>query len=214
MKRSIEKLRYEYGNTPLLEEALALDPIIQFEAWLGEALHSNVLEPNGMTLSTVTPLGHPTSRIVLLKKVDRKGGFTFYTHYSSRKGEHLVDHPFGSLTFWWKEIFRQVTIEGKIAKTSRKDALAYFRKRPRGAQLAAVASQQSEPLATRAEIEETFEVLKKKYRGKEVPCPKEWGGYRLEADRIEFWQGRQNRLHDRFLYVKANDDWLITRLSP
>lgn len=213
MKLSIEKLRLEYGNTPLLEEALCDDPMEQFLFWIGEALKARVMEPNGMTVSTVTATGRPSSRTVLLKEISA-GGFVFYTHYSSRKGEHLMSNPYVSLTFWWKEIYRQVNIEGIIKKTTRKETLAYFKKRPRGAQLAAHASHQSSPLATRVEIESTFDFLKKKYLGKPVPCPKEWGGYRVIPDRIEFWQGRQNRLHDRFLYVKANSDWVITRLSP
>jgi len=213
MKGSIEKLRHEYGNTPLLEEELTSDPVEQFLFWLKEALRAQVMEPNGMTLATETPSGRPSSRTILLKGVDR-GNFLFYTNYASRKGEHLAKHPFASLTFWWKEIYRQVNIEGKVKKVSRRESLAYFKKRPRGAQLAALTSHQSEPLATRVEIDTTYKLLKKKYSGREIPCPKEWGGYSLEPDRMEFWQGRKNRLHDRFLYVKTNGEWVLTRLSP
>lgn len=213
MKRSIEKLRLEYGNTPLLEEALHPDPLHQFQSWFNDALEAEVMEPNGMILATVTSAGRPASRTVLLKKMDGEG-FCFYSHYTSRKGEHLDLHPFGALTFWWKELFRQVNIEGTVQKTSRQDSADYFSKRPKGAQLAAHASNQSTPLASREQLEEVFERLQKKYRGKEVPLPKDWGGYRLMPERMEFWQGRQNRLHDRFVYVKAEGSWLLTRLSP
>jgi len=120
----------------------------------------------------------------------------------------------GCAPFWWKEIYRQVNIEGSVKKVSRRETLAYFKKRPRGAQLAAHASQQSTPLATRAEIDAQFAFLQKKYRGKPIPCPKEWGGFRVIPERMEFWQGRQNRLHDRFLYVKTNGAWIVSRLSP
>jgi pyridoxamine 5'-phosphate oxidase len=213
MKRSIEKLRLEYGNASLLEQSLRSDPIQQFEHWLNEAIAAQVMEPNGMVLATISSAHRPSSRTVLLKGVDQRG-LCFYTNYSSRKGEHLRLQPYASVTFWWKEIYRQVNFEGGIKKVTRKESIAYFGKRPRGAQLAACASQQSAPLAAREELEEAFNRLKKKYRGEEVPCPKEWGGYRLEPERVEFWQGRKNRLHDRFLYVKADTGWLISRLAP
>ncbi|MCC5832554.1 MAG: pyridoxamine 5'-phosphate oxidase [Chlamydiales bacterium] len=213
MKRSIEKLRFEYGNMPLLERELQSDPVEQFLLWMDEALNAEVMEPNGMILATITATGRPSTRTVLLKEVSG-GGFLFYTNYSSRKAEQLALHPYASLTFWWKEIYRQIHIEGAVKRVSRRETLAYFKKRPRGAQLAAHASHQSAPLATRAEIDSMFELQKKKYRGKPVPCPKEWGGYRVVPERIEFWQGLQNRLHDRFLYVKANGEWILSRLSP
>lgn len=213
MKGSIEKLRFEYGNTPLLEENLLAHPVEQFCMWIQEALKAKVMEPNAMTLATVTATGRPTSRNVLLKEISPKG-FVFFTHYTSRKGEHLLHHPYAALTFWWKEIYRQVNVEGTVKKVSRREAVAYFKQRPRGAQIAAHASQQSAPLASRAEIESSFKVLKEKYKGKVVPCPQAWGGYRVIPERIEFWQGRQNRLHDRFLYVKTDGEWILTRLSP
>jgi len=213
MKRSIAKLRVEYGNTPLLEEDLLFDPLVQFEKWLEEAIHSQVVEPNGMTLATVSELSHPSTRTVLLKEIDQRG-FVFFTDYRSRKSGHLKENPHASLTFWWKEIYRQVNIEGTVKKVSRKETLSYFQKRPKGAQLAANASLQSEPLATRLELEERYFQLSKAYQGKPVPCPKNWGGYRLVPERIEFWQGRKNRLHDRFLYVRVDKDWVLTRLYP
>ncbi len=211
MKRSIEKIRSEYQDAPLVE--LKPDPIVQFQLWLEEACRAEVMEPNGMTLSTLSEGGRPTARTVLLKKVDRKG-FVFFTHYGSRKGRHLERHHFGALTFWWRELYRQVCVEGNIERTPRKESLLYFKKRPRGAQLAALASDQSEPLLSRADLEESFARLKRDYRGKEIPCPKNWGGYRLVPERVEFWKGQKNRLHDRFVYVKTKSDWLFTRLYP
>jgi pyridoxamine 5'-phosphate oxidase len=213
MKRSIEKMRYEYGNIPLLEEALQEHPIKQFEVWFKEAIQAAVMEPNGMILATVSSAVRPSSRTVLLKNIDKEG-LIFFTHYESRKAEHLRLHPYASATFWWKEIYRQIHFEGKVKKISRSASIKYFAKRPKGAQLAALASVQSAPLATRAGLSEIYERLKQQYRGKEVPCPKEWGGYLLEPERVEFWQGRKNRLHDRFLYAKGDGDWIITRLSP
>jgi pyridoxamine 5'-phosphate oxidase len=213
MKRSIEKLRHEYGTALLLEGMLHVDPIEQFRQWFQEALCSHVFEPNGMVLSTVTSAGRPSARTVLLKQFDAKG-FCFYTHAESRKGGHLRLHPYASLTFWWKEIFRQVTIEGEVIKMPRPAAIRYFHLRPKGAQIAALASHQSAPLASRAELEEAYTRLSKHYKGRQIPCPTDWGGYRLKPERIEFWQGRANRLHDRFLYIKTDSIWLLTRLAP
>ena len=166
-----------------------------------------------MVLATVTSADRPSSRTVLLKHIDQKG-FCFYTRYTSRKGEHLHLHPYGSLTFWWKEIYRQVNIEGRVKRMTRKASEEYFHSRPKRAQIAALASEQSAPLASRAALEEVYHRLLKKYRDIKIPCPKEWGGYRLEPERIEFWQGRANRLHDRFLYVKVDGEWFRSRLSP
>ena len=211
MKQSIAKLRLEYANEPLL--SVDDDPIKQFKQWLKEAIKSEVFEPNGMMLSTVSSLGHPSSRMVLLKEIDRKG-FVFFTSYSGRKGEQMEGERAVSLAFWWREIFRQVTVEGRVEKVSRATSCAYFAARPKGAQLAAAASSQSAPLGSREEIEERFRALKKRYTGKDVPCPKQWGGYRVIPHRFEFWQGQKNRLHDRFLYVKTNGHWTQTRLSP
>lgn len=213
MKRSIERLRVEYGSDALVEEKLKEDPIVQFENWLQEAIVAGLFEPNGMVLSTISPLGKPTSRTVLLKKFDAKG-FIFFTDSRSRKGEHLEEKPFAALTFWWREIFRQICIEGEVKKISREEVRCYFNKRPRGAQIAVHASTQSSPLASRIELEETFQRLQVHFKGKPIPCPTYWCGYRLIPDRMEFWQGRANRLHDRIVYIKVNDEWIFSRLSP
>lgn len=211
--KSIEKLRQEYGNTQLDETMLDADPIAQFSFWLKEAIAAKLMEPNGMVLATSSPHGRPSSRVVLLKKV-QPSGFVFFTHFKSRKAEQIEVHDFVSLTFWWRELYRQVCVEGKVQKISRKESEAYFAKRPRGAQLAAWASQQSSPLASRKELEENFRAIRKRFEGKKIPCPLFWGGFCLLPDRIEFWQGRKNRLHDRFLYIKTNGDWIVSRLAP
>lgn len=212
-KTSIEKLRLEYGNTPLMEKDLHSDPLQQFKQWLEEAIEAEVIEPNAMILATVSPHGRPATRTVLLKGLDEQG-FIFYTAGTSRKGQHLKERQEAAVTFWWRDIYRQVNVEGKVKKLPRKEVLAYFRKRPRGAQLAALASHQSKPLASRIELEEAFVREQAKWRGKEVPCPQRWCGYQLIPDRIEFWQGRKNRLHDRFVYVRPNGEWILSRLAP
>jgi pyridoxamine 5'-phosphate oxidase len=213
MKRSIEKLRFEYGNHPLLEQDLLSNPIDQFGLWFDDAIKAKILEPNGMVLSTVTPMGHPSSRTVLLKSFD-DAGLIFFTSYRSRKAAHLERCPFASATFWWKEVFRQVCIEGKVEKIFQTESEDYFAMRPRGAQIATIVCHQSSPLASREEMEQSFLELQKKYEGREIPCPSYWGGYKLCPERFEFWQGRENRLHDRFLYVFADGQWMISRLAP
>lgn len=212
-KTSIEKLRLEYGNTPLNEADLDLDPLKQFARWLDEAVAAKVVEPNAMVLATVSPHGRPATRTVLLKDLDAKG-FVFYTSSASRKGQHLKDRSEAAATFWWRDIYRQVNLEGRVEKLPRKMAIEYFQKRPRGAQIAALISSQSEPLAARAELEEAYARKEADLKGKPVPCPLKWCGYRLIPDRIEFWQGRRNRLHDRFVYVRPNGTWILSRLAP
>ncbi|MCB1181592.1 MAG: pyridoxamine 5'-phosphate oxidase [Chlamydiia bacterium] len=212
-KKTLHTFRHEYGNTPLLENELRNDPMSQFSFWLKQAIQAKVFEPNGMILCTSTLDNHPSSRTILLKEYD-ESGLVFFSNTHSRKGEHLSQNPNASLTFWWKEIYRQVNFEGAVVAIPRKEVKFYFFKRPKLAQLSALASAQSEPLASRYVLEETFLRLKKKYRGKKVPVPSHFGGYRFVPTRVEFWQGRQSRLHDRFVYVKVEDSWLITRLAP
>jgi pyridoxamine 5'-phosphate oxidase len=213
MKQSIEKLRQEYCNRALEEDMLSKDPFIQFTRWLNVAIKSKELDPNSMTLSTVSPLGHPSSRNVLLKKVDEKG-LVFFTNYDSRKAEQIKANPHAALAFLWKITSRQILVEGKLKKVTRKEVEEYFKSRPRGAQIAAHASKQSAPLASRLELESAFREIQQRYRGKKIPCPPTWGGYRLIPHRFEFWQGRKDRMHDRFLYVLVNNQWIISRLSP
>ncbi|MBL7925010.1 MAG: pyridoxamine 5'-phosphate oxidase [Bacteroidia bacterium] len=204
--------RIQYDKGILAENHLLEDPLKQFEVWMHEAIAAGVAEPNAMDLSTVSE-GRPSSRIVLLKGVDARG-FVFYTNYDSRKGREMADSPFISLNFFWTLQARQVRVEGRVEKVSPEESDAYFASRPRESQIGAWASAQSTVLKNRAVLEENITQLEKQYEGKEVPRPAHWGGYVLVADRIEFWQGRPNRLHDRFLYEDSPSGWMVFRLSP
>ncbi len=207
-------LREEYRDSPLEESHLEPDPLIQFQKWFTAARASGVSEPNAMTLATVAADGQPSARMVLLKEVT-DAGFVFYTNYRSRKGRELAANPRAALVFFWKELARQVRVTGDVVKTSRKDSEAYFGSRPRGAQLAAWASWQSSPISDREVLDSRLRRLEEKYAGSSLPLPPSWGGFRLKPDTIEFWQGRPDRLHDRFQYSKnSRGNWKIERLSP
>lgn len=210
----LARLRQEYRSHPLNQENLADNPFDQFDLWLSEAIEAKILEPNAMVLATASAEGVPSSRTVLLKKVDRHG-FVFFTNYESRKAQELVINPRASLTFLWKEIERQVCIVGVVEKTTREEASEYFAQRPRASQLSAWASPQSRILSSRQVLEESYAKFDALYKGKEVPCPPFWGGFRIVPHRFEFWQGRLNRLHDRFQYILADDGlWHLDRLAP
>lgn len=212
-KSNIEELRREYAREELLEKNVRQNPIDQFTAWFDQALLSEVVEPNAMSLATADHKGSPSVRIVLLKGFDREG-FRFFSNYNSRKGKELKENPKASLCFFWPELERQVRLEGEVIRMSRKESEDYFHKRPRLSQLGAWASNQSEEVESRDQLEERFEKLKEKYQEKKIPVPEFWGGYRLKPSSIEFWQGRRGRLHDRLLYEKESEDWVIKRLSP
>ena len=166
-----------------------------------------------MTLATATPDGKPSARVVLLKGFDEHG-FVFYTNYEGRKARELELNPNCSLVFYWGELERQVRIEGRTVRVSDEESDAYFDSRPRGSRLGAWASEQSRPVESRAKLEECLKELEEEYEGREVPRPPFWGGYRVEPERMEFWQGRENRLHDRLLYTRSDEGWEITRLQP
>ncbi len=204
--------RIQYDRGILAENHLAGNPLEQFEVWMQEAIAAGVAEPNAMDLSTVSD-SKPSSRIVLLKGVDKRG-FIFYTNYDSRKGKDMLDCPFVSLNFFWTLQARQVRIEGRIEKVDPDESDAYFASRPRDSQIGAWASSQSTVIKSRTEIEEKITILMKQYEGKDVPRPPHWGGYVVIPDRIEFWQGRPNRLHDRFLYEDTAEGWMVFRLAP
>ena len=207
-------MRKDYGLAGLLEKDLAKNPFRQFEKWFQEAEAAKVSEPNAMTLATTGRDGRPAARTVLLKGCDGRG-FVFYTNYESRKGRELDANPHAALLFLWVAIERQVTAEGPVARVSREESEAYFHSRPRASQLAAWASPQSTMIAGRAVIEESYRVIEKKYEGREVPLPPNWGGFRLMPETVEFWQGRRSRLHDRLRYRReTNGDWVIERLAP
>ena len=208
----LAQLRNEYALKTLEEKEVDPDPLKQFGVWMVEAIHAKVPEPTAMTLATVDGRGHPSARIVLLKGVDA-GGFVFYTNYRSRKGRELEVNPSAALAFMWKELERQVRIEGRVEKVSAEESRAYYAQRPLGSRIGAWASPQSEVLENRAWLERRWEELSRQY-GEAPECPPHWGGYRLVPDHLEFWQGRQSRLHDRITYTRSTEGWTIQRLAP
>jgi pyridoxamine 5'-phosphate oxidase len=211
---ALADMRKDYGTLGLHEKDLAKDPFRQFEQWFQEAEAAKVTEPNAMTLATVDREGRPSARTVLLKGCDGRG-FVFYTNYESRKGRELAASGRATLLFPWVALERQVIVEGAVTRVSREEADAYFHSRPRASQLAAWASPQSTVIAGRAVIEESYRVIEKKYEGREVPLPPQWGGYRVAPETVEFWQGRRSRLHDRLRYRREpGGDWVIERLAP
>jgi len=194
-------------------EALSQDPLELFEHWFADAKRAGVDVPEAMTLATATGGGVPSARMVLLKGAD-EGGFVFYTDYGSRKSEELEQNPRAALVFYWRPLGRQVRVEGSVERVSEPESAAYFATRPRGSQLAAWASQQSRPLGSREELERRYAELEREYEGRDVPLPPHWGGYRLRPEAIEFWEHRENRLHDRLRYTRAREGWKVERLSP
>ncbi len=211
---SIASIRRDYQLKSLSEQDVLTDAIQQFTIWWEEALKAEIDEVNAMTVSTTKADGRPTSRIVLLKGYDEKG-FVFFTNYDSHKGQELIRKPFASLLFFWKELERQVRIEGKCEKISTEESDAYFYSRPLGSRLGAWASPQSQVIPNREVLENQAEQLTLKYSDGMVPRPPHWGGFRVVPDSIELWQGRSNRLHDRILYTKnESSNWGIARLAP
>jgi pyridoxamine-phosphate oxidase len=210
----IQNIRNEYHAASLSEKDSDDNPIKQFDKWFSEALKSQQHEPTAMTLATSTPDGRPSARIVLMKGFNNEG-FSFYTNYLSRKGKEIAKNPLGALTFFWDTLERQVRIEGTIEKLSKEESEKYFHSRPKGSQVGAVASPQSQEIDSRAGLEKKWEELDAQYANKEVPKPAHWGGYILKPRMIEFWQGRPSRLHDRILYKKIdNKNWKKVRLAP
>lgn len=234
---AIADLRREYNLTGLRRRDLAPDPIVQFQRWFDQAagtrasgrlrkfcikLYKSLLLSTGaemldltaMTLATADKEGRPSARVVLLKGADQRG-FVFYTNYESRKGHELAENPRAALVFYWPHQEREVCVAGEVSKLPAAESDAYFRSRPRGSREGAWASHQSAAIRDRAELEEKWKQVENQYAGQEVPRPPFWGGYLLVPGRIEFWQGRPNRLHDRFRYMRQPDkSWLIERLSP
>ena len=206
-------LREEYADVGLDEADLAADPFTMFERWLGEALAAGVHEPNAMVLGTVGDDGRPSNRMVLLKGLDARG-FVLFTNHTSRKGRDLAANPHCTLLFPWHPLERQVRVEGRAAVLERETVEAYHRSRPRAAQLGAWASRQSEQVASRAELTELYAEMAARFEGTEVPVPPHWGGYRVDPELVEFWQGRPGRLHDRLAYRRAGDGWEVVRLAP
>ena len=210
----LAELRQEYSLAGLNESDLAPDPFEQFRKWLRDAMDAQLPEPNAVVLGTVAPDGQPSTRIVLLKALDARG-FSFFTNYESRKARELAANPRASLTFPWHALERQVNVEGRVSKLPRAEAEGYFKLRPRGSRLGAWASNQSQVISGRDALETRMKELEVQYPGEEIPTPPNWGGYVLAPERIEFWQGRPSRLHDRLRYTRVQGgDWKIERLSP
>ena len=214
MDMELAHLRENYIKGGLAERDLHKNPFEQFRIWFEQAQSAKITEPNAMTLATATLDGIPSARIVLLKHFDEQG-FVFFTNYESQKADELEENPNVALIFYWAELERQVRITGTVDKTSREEAETYFAKRPRASQLGAWASEQSTVVPGRQVLEEQLASLTKWYEGQEIPAPPYWGGYRVRPEAIEFWQGRESRLHDRLVFNRLDESkWEIERLSP
>lgn len=206
-------LREQYQSEGLDLPEVDADPIVQFQNWFAQVEAAGLWEPNAMVVSTVDSFGWPAARIVLLKAIDARG-FVFFSNYESDKGRELAATPRAALTFFWTELRRQVRVRGDVRRLGDAENEAYFATRPRGSQIGAWASPQSEIVAGRQLLEERFGELEALYEGADVPRPAHWGGYAVEPHMIEFWQGRENRLHDRIRYDLADGKWATVRLAP
>jgi pyridoxamine 5'-phosphate oxidase len=209
----IADLRKNYTQAGLLESDIVANPFEQFKLWFEQAMAADILEPNAMTVATVTDDGKPSARIVLLKDFDDRG-FVFYTNYNSQKGVELQNCPYAALVFLWGDLERQVRIEGKIEFVAESEATGYFHSRPVNSQLGAWASEQSTIIEDRSILEQKLQQLEIEYQDREIPKPPHWGGVRVVPQEIEFWQGRPSRLHDRIRYQLVAGEWQIDRLAP
>jgi len=210
---SLEQKRREYKYGKLTRESLDKNPFVQFKLWMAQAEESQIQDPTAMSLATVSAAGKPWQRMVLLKGFDEQG-FVFYTNFASRKAQDIAVNSSVSLHFPWLQLDRQVIVGGRAEKLSSKQSLGYFLKRPRDSQLAAWASKQSNRLSSRQMLEAQFAKMKEKFAQGDIPLPDFWGGYRVVPDEMQFWQGGENRLHDRFQYLLAGNAWGISRLAP
>lgn len=211
-RTELADLRRNFASRELSESSVDRDPLTQFQYWMDEALKSEIIDANAMTLATAGEDGRPSARVVLLKYYG-ENGFAFFTNYESKKGRDLAHQPYAVLHFFWPQLDRQLAIYGRVEKTSREDSEKYFNLRPVDSRIGAWASRQSSVIESREALDRRFEEYREKF-GDEVPLPPFWGGYRLVPEKFEFWQGRQNRLHDRVLYELIDGEWKISRLSP
>ncbi|MAR91316.1 MAG: pyridoxamine 5'-phosphate oxidase [Pseudomonadales bacterium] len=209
----ISAMRREFESAGLNAEDLHPDPIVQFEQWFQDAREAGILEPNAMSLATVDPTAQPTIRTVLLKYFDAEG-FVFFTNYESRKAGNLETNPRAAALFPWIGLNRQVSVQGSVRRVSKAESLRYFSSRPRESQLGAWVSEQSKAISSRGLLEQKLAEIKRKFGAGKIPLPSFWGGYQIVPERIEFWQGRPHRLHDRFEYLRGESGWRITRLQP
>ena len=210
---ALAALRREYGDAGLDAPDLEPDPVAMFRRWLGEAVAAGLGEPNAMVVSTVSPHGRPSSRLVLLKGLDEQG-FVFYTNYDSHKGRDLEGNPTAALLFPWHDLQRQVRVEGPAERVGRQESEEYFATRPRESQLGAWASPQSSEVDGREDLDTYYADAEQRFEGEDVALPPNWGGFRVRPELVEFWQGRRGRLHDRLVYRSAGDDWEVVRLAP
>lgn len=213
MTKNISNIRTDYSKSILNKSDVDPNPIAQFKSWFSKVLNTNVYEPNAMVLSTVNANGEPNGRVVLLKQITDVG-FVFFTNYLSTKGKELQENPHASLTFFWPELEQQIRVSGIVEKISVEESKEYFNSRPRESQIAAIASKQSEELQSRVELSNSFLQIEREFVGKNLKTPNHWGGYVVKPKKIEFWQGRASRMHDRLCYLFNDNQWIISRLSP
>ena len=209
----MKELRIEYGDRALHRQQLLPQPLQQLIQWLNEASEAGLPEPNAAVLATSSAQAKPSSRTILVKHIDEQV-LTFFTNYTSRKAQEIAANPYISLTFLWKEQHRQVTVEGQAQKTSRESSVHYWQQRPRGSQMGAWASNQGEVIFSRKILEASLETIQQRFKNQDVPIPDDWGGYQITPNRFEFWQGRRDRLHDRFQYRLEETTWILERISP
>ena len=211
--KDLSTFREEYRRDELHEDNIKKDPLQQIELWLQDAIDNHIIEPNAMCVATSTADGRPSIRVVLLKELNKRG-FVFFTNYNSRKGKEISANPHTAIVFDWHQMERQVRIEGIIEKISEEDSDSYFNSRPHGSKIGAWVSPQSQVVKGREELDKLQLQTEQRFEGDDIPRPPHWGGYILLPTKIEFWQGRPSRLHDRILYTKTNNHWTIERLAP
>jgi len=211
--KNLKQLKKEYSDAGIDKDSVDPDPIVQFSLWFQQAVDAGIAEPNGFSLCTVCAECRPSQRTVLMKSYD-DSGFVFYSNHNSRKGQQILKNNRVSMLFPWYELHRQINIEGEVSRIDDDRSYAYFSSRPRASQVGAWASHQSEVIDSRSVLEEQFETMIGQFQDQVIPLPPFWGGYRVQPDRFEFWQGRTHRLHDRIVYRRVQEHWKIVRLSP